>query len=155
MRCAHSSISAPRPSLSQEGATKQSSITVERTFRREKPVKYVITDVTPDRRSKDWERVVAVFVMGQFWQFKDWPHEGIKNESLVEAFTRVRGFFLRYTTDPPNTTVKTWNVKTLSIPRDARHGDKCAGPQRARPGKPRAASLPMLLSGGVAVQQRA
>lgn len=107
-------------------------MTVERTFRREKPVKYVITDVTPDRRSKDWERVVAVFVMGQFWQFKDWPHEGIKKESLVEALSRVRGFFLRYTTDPPNQTVKTWNVKTLSISRDARYGDKCVARGGAR-----------------------
>lgn len=88
-------------------------------------MKYVITDVTPDKRSKDWDRVAGVFVMGQFWQFKDWPHEGIKGESLVEALSRIRGFWLRYSTDPPNLTVKTWNVKALSISHAARHGDKC------------------------------
>lgn len=56
----------------------------------------------------------------------DCAAQGIKQESLVQALTKVRGFFLRYTEDPANATVKTWNVKTLSVARDARYGDKCA-----------------------------
>ena len=38
------------------------------------------------------ERVVAVFVNGYEWQFKDWP----EHTKMVELFLRVRGYFLHY-----------------------------------------------------------
>jgi len=41
---------------------------------------------------KDWERVVAVFVSGFEFQFKDWP----EHNKMVELFLRVRGYFLHY-----------------------------------------------------------
>ena len=57
---------APRPAVDK----------FMRTMGREPPgVPYVITSKAPDIRSNDWRRVVAVFVSGQTWQFKDWPHK--------------------------------------------------------------------------------
>ena len=47
-----------------------------RTMGRKPPgVPYVITSKAPHASSNDWRRVVAVFVSGQAWQFKDWPHQ--------------------------------------------------------------------------------
>ena len=55
---------APRPAVDK----------FMRTMGREPPgVPYVITSKAPDIKSNDWRRVVAVFVSGQTWQFKDWP----------------------------------------------------------------------------------
>lgn len=55
------------------GARKQSLEVVARSIGREPPVTYHVTDRAPDKASKDWERVVAVFVTGAAWQFKGWP----------------------------------------------------------------------------------
>ena len=53
---------APRPAVDK----------FMRTMGREPPgVPYVITSKAPDIKSNDWRRVVAVFVSGQTWQFKD------------------------------------------------------------------------------------
>ena len=55
---------APRPAVDK----------FMRTMGRKPPgVPYVITSKAPDTKSNDWRRVVAVFVSGQTWQFKDWP----------------------------------------------------------------------------------
>lgn len=39
----------------------------------------------------DWDRVVAVFVQGPAWQFKNWPWGG----NPVEIFTRVKAFHIK------------------------------------------------------------
>ena len=55
---------APRPAVDK----------FMRTMGRKPPgVPYVLTSKAPDIKSNDWRRVVAVFVSGQTWQFKDWP----------------------------------------------------------------------------------
>ena len=47
-----------------------------RTMGRKPPgVPYVVTSKAPEKRSEAWRRVVAVFVTGQAWQFKGWPHD--------------------------------------------------------------------------------
>ena len=57
-----------------EGAPRPAVEKFMRTMGRKPPgVPYVITSKAPDTRSNDWRRVVAVFVSGQTWQFKDWP----------------------------------------------------------------------------------
>ena len=59
-----------------EGVPRQTVDKFMRTMGRKPPgVPYVITSKAPDIRSNDWRRVVAVFVSGQTWQFKDWPHK--------------------------------------------------------------------------------
>jgi hypothetical protein len=57
-----------------EGAPKKSYDVFQRTIGKAKPVLYHITNKAPDPKSHDWRRVVAVFVSGQAWQFKGWPH---------------------------------------------------------------------------------
>jgi parafibromin len=39
-------------------------------------VPYRVIDNPGKLTNADWDRVVAVFVMGQAWQFKGWPYEG-------------------------------------------------------------------------------
>lgn len=57
----------------KEGAIKKARCTIERRLGRPKAVPYEVTDKTPSKA--DWNRVVAVFVTGASWQFKDWPNE--------------------------------------------------------------------------------
>jgi parafibromin len=44
-----------------------------RKMGRETPIKYEVRDKISGLSPKDWDRVVAVFVLGKEWQFKDWP----------------------------------------------------------------------------------
>ena len=37
---------------------------------------YRVIDNPSKLTHADWDRVVAVFVMGQAWQFKGWPWDG-------------------------------------------------------------------------------
>ena len=43
-----------------------------------------------------WKRVVAVFVNGQEWQFKDWLEKMGNQKKYVELFLRVRGYYLHF-----------------------------------------------------------
>ncbi len=52
-----------------------------------KEVTFQLVDVL---NSKDWPRVVAVFVSGQAWQFRGWPYE-----EPVEVLSRIKGFYLK------------------------------------------------------------
>lgn len=59
-----------------DGAPRPTGETFMRTMGRKPPgVPYVVTSKAPEKRSEDWRRVVAVFVTGQAWQFKGWPHD--------------------------------------------------------------------------------
>jgi parafibromin len=45
---------------------------------------YEVRDKPSALKGDDWDRVVAVFVLGKEWQFKDWPfkdHVEIFNKS--------------------------------------------------------------------------
>ena len=66
-----------------EGAKKSSSASFSRTVGRAKPVVYHITERAPKPTSSDWHRVVAVFVTGQTWQFKGWPHKACDHSIIV------------------------------------------------------------------------
>ena len=61
---------------SEDGGPRQTEEKLMRKMARKEPgVPYLVTSKAPDKRSEDWRRVVAVFVTGQTWQFKGWPHE--------------------------------------------------------------------------------
>lgn len=62
---------------------KPENVTLLRKMGREHPVKYEVRDKPSVMSSKDWERVVAVFVLGKEWQFKDWPFK-----DHVEIFSK-------------------------------------------------------------------
>jgi len=105
-----------------ETSTKVASVLVNHTPKlKGLPDKFQIVDNTTRMSSKDWSRVVAVFVLGQAWQFKDWQWS-----SPVELFSNVKGFYLRCddTQAPPE--VKSWNVKILTISKTKRYLDKTA-----------------------------
>ncbi|VAH95937.1 unnamed protein product [Triticum turgidum subsp. durum] len=40
------------------------------------PVAFEVRDKPASLKADDWARVVAVFVLGKEWQFKDWPFKG-------------------------------------------------------------------------------
>ena len=67
----------------------------------------------------DWKRVVAVFVQGDDWEFKDWP----KSENVSTILQKVKGYYLKYKDNPLNNNIKKWNVEILEISRNKRHLD--------------------------------
>ena len=97
---------------------------IRRKYKREKPVKYEVTDKPPPKKSGDWARVVAVVVSGAKWQFKEFPFRGADEGDLVDTFNRVRGFYAKYDVDLQLDIIKTWNVKTLSFQKNVRHADR-------------------------------
>ena len=67
----------------------------------------------------DWKRVVAVFVQGDDWEFKDWP----RSENPSTILQKVKGYYMKYNNNPTNKNIKKWNVQTLEISRNKRHFD--------------------------------
>lgn len=68
-----------------DGAPRPTEETFMRTIGRKPPgVPYVVTSKAPEKRSEDWRRVVAVFVTGQAWQFKGWPHDVSSSGSAAQ-----------------------------------------------------------------------
>ncbi|EER91115.1 hypothetical protein BDA96_01G151500 [Sorghum bicolor] len=86
-------------------------------------VSFEVRDKPASLKSDDWGRVVAVFVLGKEWQFKDWPFK-----DHVEIFNRVIGFYVRFEDDSVEAAkvVKQWNVKIISISKNKRHQDRTA-----------------------------
>lgn len=64
---------------------KPDCVTVQKKFSRDRVVTaYEVRDKPSALKPEDWDRVVAVFVLGKEWQFKDWPfkdHVEIFNNS--------------------------------------------------------------------------
>lgn len=70
-----------------KGGTKPDCVTVQKKFSRDRDrvvTAYEVRDKPSALKAEDWDRVVAVFVLGKEWQFKDWPfkdHVEIFNKS--------------------------------------------------------------------------
>lgn len=64
------------------------------------------------------DRIVAVFALGQEWQFKGWkwkqPVE-IFNSGKFILLILVCGFSLKFTDEPPKSTVQSWKVEQLNV----------------------------------------
>jgi len=71
------------------GARKQALEVVARSIGRGAPVAYHVTDRAPERGSRDWARVVAVFVTGAAWQFKGWPFKA-RPAAAIHGVPRTR-----------------------------------------------------------------
>ncbi|XP_030456755.1 protein CDC73 homolog [Syzygium oleosum] len=103
---------------------KPDCVTVQKKFSRDRVVTaYEVRDKPSALKSEDWDRVVAVFVLGKEWQFKDWPFK-----DHVEIFNKIIGFFMRFEDDSVESAkiVKQWNVKIISISKNKRHQDRAA-----------------------------
>ncbi|ONK74335.1 uncharacterized protein A4U43_C03F5180 [Asparagus officinalis] len=106
------------------GTTKPDCVTVQKKLSRDRAVAaYEVRDKTVGIKPEDWDRVVAVFVLGKEWQFKDWPFK-----DHVEIFNKIIGFFVRFEDDSIESAkvVKQWNVKIISISKNKRHQDRAA-----------------------------
>lgn len=71
---------------------------------------YKLIDDPIKLTNEEWERVGAVFVTGQLWQFKDW-----KYTEPAELFHHVLGIHLMYDDRHPPTTIQSWNCKLLKV----------------------------------------
>uniref|UniRef100_A0A803Q1A8 PHP n=1 Tax=Cannabis sativa TaxID=3483 RepID=A0A803Q1A8_CANSA len=105
---------------------KPDCVTVQKKFSRDRDrvvTAYEVRDKPSALKAEDWDRVVAVFVLGKDWQFKDWPYK-----DHVEIFNKIKGFFMRFEDDSLESakTVKQWNVKIISISKNKRHQDRAA-----------------------------
>ena len=61
---------------------------------------------------EEWDRVVAVFALGQTWQFKGWPKLW---SNPAELFQRVVGFHLILDNKEIDATIQSWNCHVLKV----------------------------------------
>lgn len=83
-------------------------------------VPYRIVDDPKKLNPDDWNRVVAVFVQGPAWQFKDWPWNG----EPVEIFARIKAFHLKFDEMKLDNNVAKWSVEIIELSRSKRHLDR-------------------------------
>lgn len=104
------------------GLVRESSVSLKRRIQggEKKFFTYMVMDNPAKLSAQDWNRVVAVFVTGQAWQFKGWP-EGYSDP--VKLFQKVSGIHLTWDDRPMNPTVSSWNCKILKINQFKRHLD--------------------------------
>jgi parafibromin len=69
---------------------------------------------------KEWERIVAVIVLGQSWQFKDWMKGPISYNVPASLFDRVFGYYIYMEGDQIAPEVQQWAVKKSQLNRDKR-----------------------------------
>ncbi|KAE9612831.1 hypothetical protein Lal_00027667 [Lupinus albus] len=110
--------------VKQMNGTRPDCVTVQKKLSRDRVVTaYEVRDKPSSLKPEDWDRVVAVFVLGKEWQFKEWPFK-----DHVEIFNKITGFFMRFEDDSLESAknVKQWNVKIISISKNKRHQDRAA-----------------------------
>ena len=69
---------------------------------------------------KEWERIVAVIVLGQSWQFKDWMKSPIAYNVPASLFNSVYGYYIYLEGDQIAPDVQQWAVKKSQLNRDKR-----------------------------------
>lgn len=83
---------SPEDKKAQSGGLKrENEVLIQRRKDGNTTVPYRVIDNPAKLTNADWDRVVAVFVMGQAWQFKGWPWEG--NPTVI--FSKSQSFLLR------------------------------------------------------------
>ncbi|KAG5678367.1 hypothetical protein PVAND_008049 [Polypedilum vanderplanki] len=103
-----------------KGAQRENEILLQRRKDGNLTVPYRIIDQPGKLTPHDWNRVVAVFVLGPAWQFKGWPWNG----NPVEIFSKIAAFHLRYDEMKLDANVSRWAVTVLNISRNKRHLDR-------------------------------
>lgn len=68
----------------QNGSKRENELLIQRRKDVGMTVPYRIVDNPQRLTQQEWDRVVAVFVMGPAWQFKGWPWDG----NPVEIFAK-------------------------------------------------------------------
>ncbi len=96
----------------------------ELLIQRRKPggltVPYRVIDNPAKLSPADWNRVVAVFVMGQAWQFKGWPWGG----NPTQIFSNICAFHLKWDEAILEKNIGNWAVNIIQLSRTTRHLDR-------------------------------
>lgn len=95
----------------QQGARREKELDIVRPGKASNEIQtYRVIDDPTKLTNEDWDRVVAVFVTGQLWQFKGW-----KYSNPVELFQHVLGLHLTFDDRVIDPTILTWNCKVLKV----------------------------------------
>uniref|UniRef100_A0A1A9W750 Parafibromin n=1 Tax=Glossina brevipalpis TaxID=37001 RepID=A0A1A9W750_9MUSC len=101
------------------GSTRDNEVLLQRK-RQNVTVPYRVIENPQKLAAQDWQRVVAVFVMGPAWQFKGWPWNG----NPVEIFSKICAFHLRFSELNLDANVAKWSVTVLNLSQNKRHLDR-------------------------------
>jgi len=104
------------------GAKRENDVLIQRRKEGGLTVPYRVLDNPGRLTNAEWDRVVAVFVMGQAWQFKGWPHDG----RPVDILSRIAGFHLKHQEETLEKNVANWAVSVIELSRTKRHLDRAA-----------------------------
>merc|ERR1712002_1417269 len=72
---------------------------------------YRIIDNIARLGKDDWDRVVAVFILGPAWQLKSWPWGG----NPVDIFSNIKAFHIKWQTLPLDANVAKWAVTVIEL----------------------------------------
>ena len=120
----------PREVIMKKGVASKNSIPT--TFSRSVAsrlgggtVEYELMDNPKNKlhSSRDWERVVAVVVLGAAWQFKDWPGH---YSNPVHLFSQTVGFYMGMEGAKIPADLQKWSVTQAKVNRDKRGLDSVA-----------------------------
>ncbi|CAG9773116.1 unnamed protein product [Ceutorhynchus assimilis] len=101
-----------------QGCKRENEVLIQRQ-KNNQAVAYRVVDNPSKLSPSDWDRVVAVFVMGPAWQFKGYPWE-----SPVEIFDKIAAFHVKYDEMKLDPNVEKWNVTVIQLSRTKRHLDR-------------------------------
>ncbi|KAJ8918024.1 hypothetical protein NQ315_011477 [Exocentrus adspersus] len=102
------------------GGKRDNEVLIQRQ-RNGQTVPYRVVDNPSKLSPSDWDRVVAVWVMGPAWQFKGYPWD-----TPVEIFDKVAAFHLKYDEMRLDPNVGKWAVTVIQLSRTKRHLDRAA-----------------------------
>jgi parafibromin len=95
----------------RDGARREAEVVIRRTDPSTRETReYKIIDNPTTLRVEEWDRVVAVFVSGQLWQFKGW-----KWAQPVDLFRQVLGVYLTFDDRAVDSNVLSWNCKIIKV----------------------------------------
>ncbi|KAJ8985727.1 hypothetical protein NQ317_014378 [Molorchus minor] len=102
------------------GGKRDNEVLIQRQ-RNGQTVPYRIVDNPAKLSPSDWDRVVAVWVMGPAWQFKGYPWD-----TPVEIFDKIAAFHLKYDEMKLDPNVAKWAVTVIQLSRTKRYLDRAA-----------------------------
>lgn len=109
-----------RKSMSSQDAYKDAQIVIHKREGR-RDISFKVIDNPTKLAPDDWHRVVACFVQGQQWQFRDWK---LGDGNPSEIFNRIKGFHLKISGMPSDPNISKWSVTVVELDHNKRHLDK-------------------------------
>jgi len=104
------------------GTKRENDVLIQRRKEGGLTVPYRVLDNPGRLTNAEWDRVVGVFVMGQAWQFKGWPHDG----RPVDILSRIAGFHVKWDEVNLEKNIANWAVTVIPLSRTKRHLDRAA-----------------------------